>query len=330
MMIGSEKLLLTLGIQAEKKDDVPITTRDVEILDISVKSSWSGDSISEVYSSIEERVGRSPSYVISDNDSKICKAIRLRSYNHIRDVSHTLALIIEHQYKKDEEFVKLHKDLAALVVRGNMKLSGYLLPPRQRTIARFMNLSPLINWSRKMLKIVDSLPEEERKVFEFIKDHESIITELTAIVNVYNNVSSLIKCNGLSTKTVEQCKQHISKLYQSPYYKASVIANNMMNYLLEDVSKMQYKDSAWHCSSDIIESIFGTYKGRKSDNKLNGVTTSILMLPVLTRRDNESGKIDINYKNNFEKVFLKEINIWKEDKLTENLFVKRRKKLKAA
>jgi hypothetical protein len=31
-----------------------------------------------------------------------------------------------------------------------------------------------------------------------------------------------------------------------------------------------------------------------------------------------------------EKVFLKEINIWKEDKLTENLSVKRRKKLKAA
>ena len=42
MQIGSEKLLLSLGVKADKTDELPLTMNDVEILDISVERSWNG------------------------------------------------------------------------------------------------------------------------------------------------------------------------------------------------------------------------------------------------------------------------------------------------
>ena len=69
---------------------------------------------------------------------------------------------------------------------------------------------------------------------------------------------------------------------------------------------------------------------RKSDNKLNGVTTSVLLLPVLTKLDSHKGIVDINFKESLESIFLKNINSWRDDNLTENLLFKRRRALENA
>ena len=45
MQIGSKKLLLSLGVQADKSDELPLKFNDVEIFDISVAKSWNGDLI---------------------------------------------------------------------------------------------------------------------------------------------------------------------------------------------------------------------------------------------------------------------------------------------
>ncbi|OAV68082.1 hypothetical protein Barb6XT_01182 [Bacteroidales bacterium Barb6XT] len=39
MMPGSEKILLSLGVKAERQSDVPLNMSDVKVLDISVASS---------------------------------------------------------------------------------------------------------------------------------------------------------------------------------------------------------------------------------------------------------------------------------------------------
>jgi hypothetical protein len=72
------------------------------------------------------------------------------------------------------------------------------------------------------------------------------------------------------------------------------------------------------------------YKARKSPNALNGVTPSVLMLPLLTKVSPESGCVRVNFKRALESVFLRDIDRWVKDKLPENLMVKRRKKLNAA
>ena len=75
--------------------------------------------------------------------------------------------------------------------------------------------------------------------------------------------------------------------------------------------------------------MFGYYKFRKSPNPLNGVTTQILMLPVLTKINSQTGESGIDFKRALEGVFLRDLAEWRSKHLTENLVVKRTKTLMA-
>ncbi|OAV65218.1 hypothetical protein Barb4_03513 [Bacteroidales bacterium Barb4] len=104
MMPGSEKMLLSWGVRAERQFDVPLNMSDVKVLE--------------------------------------------SNHVHIHDIGHTTALPVEKLYGDDRHFKAYTKAVAGVKVREVMRETGYLLPPRQRTIARFMNLSQTIKRSK--------------------------------------------------------------------------------------------------------------------------------------------------------------------------------------
>ncbi|OAV63558.1 hypothetical protein Barb6XT_03120 [Bacteroidales bacterium Barb6XT] len=104
MMPGSEKMLLSPGIGAEKKSDIPLGRSDVKVLDISAASSWNGTGIKAVLSATEKKEGKPSLYVISDNDTKLNKAIRESNHVHIRGIGHSMALPAEKPYGEDKHF----------------------------------------------------------------------------------------------------------------------------------------------------------------------------------------------------------------------------------
>jgi hypothetical protein len=61
MMVGSEKLLLTLGVASEKRGTKSLTESDIKVLDMSVKKSWNSSEIGEVCEKIEEKMYSAPS-----------------------------------------------------------------------------------------------------------------------------------------------------------------------------------------------------------------------------------------------------------------------------
>lgn len=70
MMIGSEKLLLTLAMPAINAGSA-ITEKD-----ITIAKSWNGTSIKNVLEKVADKIGHKPEYVISDNGFTVCKAVR--------------------------------------------------------------------------------------------------------------------------------------------------------------------------------------------------------------------------------------------------------------
>jgi hypothetical protein len=178
MMVGSQRLLLVLGCKSKHKNK-PLSHRDVEILGLPVRQSWNGDAICAELEQISKRANSPPSYVISDNASIMTNGIRKSKLLHIRDISHTLGMFMERVYKKDEEFTSYMKKLAVVKRKEVMNLVAYLLPPKQRDIARFLNLSQVVDWSNRILtNYKTKLTTEERKKFSFIPKFASFIYEL--------------------------------------------------------------------------------------------------------------------------------------------------------
>ena len=62
-----------------------------------------------------------------------------------------------------------------------MRPTSYLLPARQRTIARFMNLSPTVDWLVRMQKNFPLPSTEEKEVFSFVNHYPEITAELRQI-----------------------------------------------------------------------------------------------------------------------------------------------------
>ncbi len=329
MMIGSEKLLLTLATNAEKTEEKALTTNDIKVVDISVAPSWSGETISKVFSDIEKKMGKSPSYAISDNASVFNKAIRESGYSHVRDVSHSFALIIKRIYENNEQFENFTKALSSVSFKENMKLTAYLLPPKQRTTARFMNVAPLVEWAVTMHQKLDNLSEVEQKTYGFLKEHEAIIKELSEVFQMYESILPMLKIEGLSKKTQKKSIKLVRPFLKSTYPRVKKIVKEINQFLTEEVKNQSNPKSVYHCSSDIIESLFGVYKNRKSKNKLYGVTNLVLFLPVKTKLNNEN-KTKLNFKEIMESTSLQEIHQWTKENLTENLAVKRRKVMSAA
>jgi hypothetical protein len=329
MMIGSQKMLLTLGVKAEHEGS-PLSHGDVEVLGMSVRQSWNSETICSELEDVSRRLNSRPSYVVSDNASVMNKSIRDFNVPHIRDISHTLGMFMERVYKKSEEFNNYMKELAQVKFREVMNPEAYLLPPKQRSIARFMNLSKVVDWSEKILKNYIQLTKQERNTFSFIPGYTSLIEELRTVLTCINSIEHEIKHNGLSHETFKKCINFMKPDLFFGNERMLQIAGQIVGWLREEIRKLPSETTRWNASSDIIESLFGVYKSKKSPNPLHGVTSFVLMLPLHTRIRTKNGTSHFDFKSSLETVFMSDIEQWKKEKLFENQVYKRIRKLNAA
>ena len=167
MMIGSEKLLLTLAMPAINAGSA-ITEKDITIVDISIAKSWNGTSIKNVLEKVADKIGHKPEYVISDNGFTVCKAVRDAGYAHHSDISHTLGIFLERVYKKEADFQELSNNVQLARFKYNMQDVAYVQPPSQRSIARFMNMSKWIDWISRMQYLYHTLRDDIKSIYAFI------------------------------------------------------------------------------------------------------------------------------------------------------------------
>ena len=329
MMIGSQKILLTVGVKAKHKGK-PLTHSEVNVLGMNVRSSWNGASIATELQNVSEKVGHKPLYAISDNASTLKKGIRESNLLHILDISHTLGIIMKRIYDKEEEFNSYMKELAQIKFKEIMNQTAYLLPPKQRTIARFLNLSQIIDWSNKILHNYCHLSKDEKKTFSFVLNYASLIEELKKVLSCINLIEHEIKHKGISGNSLTVCMKYTKQKLFMGNERMIKIAEQILEYLKEEKNKLPSADVCWHASSDIIESMFGVFKCRKSPNSLNGVTPFIFFLPLYTHLNNKKKRISFDFKQCLESVFMSDIDDWRKINLPENQATKRMKKLKIA
>jgi hypothetical protein len=318
MMIGSEKLLLTLGVPA-KHQGRPLNCGDVSVLDIAVANSWSGEGVGVQLQKAAKKVGHNPLYVISDNASIMNKGVRCAEMKHQHDISHSLGMYLERAYKGESDFNDYVKLMSESKFKYNMKKTAYLLPPTQRTIARFINLSSWVKWSTKMLEIYHTLTEVERKVFSFIPANSSLIDELSDITKCIERIEYICKHNGLSKTTICQCQKTIEKYLLCGNSRMIDLGECFIKFLRKEAMLIETDMAVHNNSSDIIESLFGRYKVRKSPNKLNGVTPYVLFVPIYVRLAKETQSKKFDFKTALEDKRIWEINTWAKKNLSPNL-----------
>ena len=327
IQLGNYKMLLVLLAPAQKLSNQALCFQDIRIAYIGYCQSWTAQKISACIDKTVKKFDLSLAYILSDQDSKLVKSAALSHVSHLPDISHAVATSIRKSYEKQEQYQRFIKLISSYQCKGVNQDLTYLIPPNQRTKARFMNQHAMVGWAETMLSKFDHLSLKEQVFFQALPQHKPIIESLAQCLQVAQKVSKSLKEEGFSMANCIKITQYLSQItsidrfaqYFMGYLKAYL--NKYHDFLAKEHSKQQLPDmTCINVCSDVIESMFGKYKSKISDNKLTSVSYIALELPLYSL-DRE--QLCSQIVPSIEKVSVAKIKAWKEEYNIENQSTKR-------
>lgn len=280
--VGNESLLLCLICPFEKEKEGALCYEDVRVLCMKGAVSWKGEDISEYISSVLKEKGYVVKYVVSDEGRNLKKGIRLLEKPHLFDISHAIATCLKKTFLKDENYKSFTKDVRLYQSKLSNGANSHLRPPKQRTKARFMNQANLANWAKRVLLKWNTFNDKIKEIFKNMPTHKVVIEQLSTCIDFAKEVSKPFKISGLSSKTIAQALAIVEKGHDDE--KCKLFLSHLKPYLKqyeEFINQEEWEGKSIDICSDIIESIFGCYKSKKSANYFMGVSSITLELPLI-------------------------------------------------
>jgi len=325
--VNDQQMLLALKVPADHTGKA-LTHADEEVVGMAVSNNWPAEKVKDFCNEIASEQKHSPEYYITDNGNNLKKAVELLELPHHKDISHTFAMYLKWIYEKDEEFINF-KNLVANTKHLALTKFAYLMPPKQRSMARFMNMYPIVDWAKKILLNYPKMTKDEKYYFSFVYRNAGFVEELDEVLTTYTDIMKLCKQDGFSLKTVDKCMDVMGQRLLDGNERMRRLKDYMNGYFDTECKLLTDKHPVHNISSDIIESDFGLFKDRMPMNKTNGFTESILFVPLKSKLHdiNSVKRIDINTA--MERTTMNDVKHWKACNLKPNPLVKRRNLLSA-
>ena len=149
----------------------------------------------------------------------------------------------------------------------------------------------------------------------WISHYSELITELSEINHSIKKVEKELKHNGLSISSFEKCKKILEKLESNngkQFKEILIFKINQQIQLLPNTDTVLF-------STDILESIFGKYKNRVSENPMASITCLMLIIAAFTCNLTEE-----SVKQSIENVKIADIKKWSHENIGISLFEKRK------
>lgn len=316
--LNKHKLLLILGIKAAH-DGKPLGHKDVTVLGMRVGESFTRKEVKEEIEKASAKAGAPPEYGISDGAHNLAGGFADAGVTQHLDISHTLGNCMKHAYGKDPEFLALTEELNKIRVKYHLTEKAWLLPPKMRAISRFMNLHQWVDWAERLLGCYHTLDDGMKEAYSFILPYRSLVAELGVCVKAIRHVEKICKCEGFGHRTYALCRQHIIRnVIGNANSRRAAAGLEMVAYFDRQAALLADSGDVRHISSDIIESDFGIFKAKKSPNKLYGITSLVLMLPLYPKIADSSCVGTFAFKSRLANVKLKDIDAWAKDNLPPN------------
>ena len=324
--VGEHKALVILGVRLGqlKERGFNLGHQDVVTLGLKILTHCDGVTVQAQLQEAADKVGV-PRSVVSDGGSDVKKGVRLFQQKHPQvdwnyDLTHRLARILEKQLKDAlwwESFLTL-----AGKCRNECRQTqwSFLLPPSQRTKARWFNLEPLIDWGLGVLTYGREQSGRDEKfglLFGWLAQFEASLQEARQMTEMIKEVCAIIKEKGINEQHVQLCQEKILEIAQTADAKA--FGAQIMKFLEEQVALVKPGETLLG-SSDVIESVFGKYKSVVERSPLKVITEMVLTVAALT----STRTIEV-IKRAMETVGIGDVKEWFESNGKPTLLSKRKK-----
>lgn len=327
--VGSQKLLLIQAVPAEFTGK-PLSIGDATVVGMHVAPSWTAEEVGRRCAQAQEKIGHGAAYTLTDGGHNVSSGSSALECPHHSDISHAFGAMCKRRYEGEEDFAAYVELLGKKRLEMHLTDKAFLLPPNQRSTCRFMNISPWVEWSHRMLGAIDALSPELKEKYSFILPYKPLIEELKAVVDCLKELETWCKHLGFSKSVARRCIGRTKELLVESHnstMRMKWIAAKTIEYFWREESKLSSENDRINISSDVIESTFGLYKMRKSPDKLVGVSSSSLTIPLLAAFATTEKVKKYDFKSCMEGIRMVDVKEWKNEHFLDNWSLQRRETL---
>lgn len=296
---GTEKCLLILGIRAEDlPKDRSLVYEDVEPIEMFPVVQSNGQIVYEQLKEVVEKTGV-PRAIVGDYGSDIKSGIEQFCIEHpetayIYDVKHKMAALLKKVLSGNERW-EMFISLASKTKQQLQQTAlGALVPPAQRSKARYMNTEYLLGWGKNLLLFLSQSDELISQQGYVVADVKNKLGWILAFHDEIDSWSDLLDMTSMTENFIrnkgvfDEGSLELSKLLNA---KALLSNSDVTLQFKQDVLDFVKNESQKAKpgerllgSSEIIESVFGKQKFIEKEQSKSGFTGLLLTLGAIVSK----------------------------------------------
>lgn len=297
---GTARCLVILGVpQAHLREHgFRLGHAEVCVLALEVVEHSDGEVVQQQLTALAERVG-APQQIVSDHGADLAKGIRLFQQQQptvldTYDLTHKMACLLKGQLEKDERWQAFVRQCGATGARLRQTAGSFLLPPTLRTKARYMNLETLLHWAERMQEVATpagltrlaaalELPVAETRqwwqdTFGWLEAFRSDLRLWSQFWDLVCRAEEQVRATGLHAAAGQVFRRGLRP--GDGAVRVQRLAEQIETFLTAEGQQVP-AGQAWLGSSEIIESVFGSYKQYVERSVWSEIGSNVLLLPVL-------------------------------------------------
>lgn len=293
--IGVNKVLVVLRVPlpALAERGSAIRLEDCECIGLQVTEHTDGETVSQALRTIFACAG-DPVAIIKDGGKDLNKGVRLWRESEgkkavwvMEDIGHVMANALKAQYAKAACFQRF----VAIIHQGSARLRqttlAFLIPPKLRTKGRFQGISHLAQWAQRILNALAGRgsAQEHNALAKLhvamlgLSGLRTFIERFAGTVLTVAEVLKILKHQGLNQKTYRQCCQLAEQLPPRAKVKKRLLSWLKRHLYIQ--CRLGIGQTPLLVSSDIIESLFGTFKHIIARSPQAEMNRTALVIPAL-------------------------------------------------
>ena len=290
--IGQEKCFVILGVrlsqlpppgpdfslrlsQMEPIELEPVTVSDKEV----------------VFRQLEANVAKTgvPRAIIDDHGGDLAGGVELFRGAHpetieVYDISHKAACLLKARLEHDQQWRAFAANAGQTKCSVQQTEWAFLIPPRQRVKARYMNLGPLITWGVSTLAILDSpgpevlnygTRERLEEKLGWLRQFRTPLKSWSEMKQTIDVVLDFARTQGLYRGAAPDLRKQLRKL--SLGGTAARLRDDFIKFVAGQARRLKPGERI-PFTSEVIESALGKYKTVEHDQAKGGFTGLLLAL----------------------------------------------------
>lgn len=333
VQIGTQKTLVILGVRlGELPQGRSLSHQDLKVIDI-IPDEKSNKAI--VSRHLEENIAKTglPRVIVGDHGSDLKAGVELFCQEHpqtdfVYDIKHKTAAVLRKELAEDGDWQAFQKEATLTKHRLQKSELSHLLPPNQRTQARYMNIDILIRWAQDILAFLDQETGQTGSTYDQEKLHEKLgwvlafrqpIHDWVEMLRVTETIERFVRTQGLYMNAVSDLEQALGTVAKTKH--AQNVYQKLHEFLVDESAKAQSQERLLG-SSEIIESIFGKLKYMEKSQSKSGFTDLLLSIGAIVSSFSKETILAA-----LEHTSTQNVLDWKQKMLGNTLQAQRRKTL---